>query len=74
MRVSDGEWLASVFRGIIDDIGSEYIELDSLLRPNRIPSLLAYFAWKRGANERHNRLIHGKMPIANLFPSAILRV
>lgn len=80
LRASWGELFTSVFRSITADNGSEFAELDSLLRPAGCQVYFAhpYSSWERGTNERHNglirRFIPKKTPMANVLPSTVLRI
>jgi IS30 family transposase len=80
LRAVWGEKFASVFRSITADNGSEFAELDSLLRALGCQVYFAhpYSSWERGTNERHNGLIRRFIPkktsMKNVHPATILRV
>lgn len=80
LMASWGEKFSAVFRSITADNGSEFANLDTLLRPNGCKVYFAhpYSSWERGSNERHNGLIRRFIPkkfsISNVLPATILRV
>lgn len=75
-----GEKFTDVFRSITADNGSEFADLDTLLRPTGCKVYFAhpYSSWERGSNERHNglirRFIPKKLSISKVLPETILRI
>lgn len=75
-----GDRFPKVFRSITADNGSEFTDLESVLKPwnSTVYYSHPYSSWERGTNERHNGLIRRFIPkgkaISEVEPATIQRV